>query len=1622
MSHVSGRSGRTASSSATFKLPPLSPAFLTEEDAAYWVHTRIPLNPDKEYGSVILLRPDGKFLATSPIAGEATRFDFGTIVQTDALGGMLHPLGYRCIASVHSHPPLHDQFRNGNRRQDETLLRLFMSFYSGGDFIGDVSARDFFRSAYLSGPDGSLLKYVSSGSPEERDYFLWQQSGGPAGHPAGAYDVMAVINRLATVGELKVIVSNADWGYSVGRVPADWKAGASFSAGVVTELPLMTRVCVNAERAVLAALKSRGAQTTGLILKKLIGEEYVATHARPAGLAAWDPERIFPVDAQGQLQLPRGYLLEGFYFASRPDPAQFPPAQPWLYENFFTPREIAVAIEANARSKHLAKAGHALSLYMRAQDHAMLKYRFSGDSIEAALSVTQSDGTVGDNGVQARLAAGTLDTRAFVSMLVLAGTLEVVRGSALWAHLGPVDLQWQPFANFPWPRLSGAFLCADDAARHAHELAGLRRDKPYAGYVFQRSDKRFVVTEPLPGDIDTLSQGRLYPMDNHGRPVFPDDHALHARYVSHIAMSQLLPVDTELFGWAYQEAAVSLQMLSVAEVRQVLLDEIALYVSAAPDSLVRYEVIGSAGSTELARRLGTRQHPGALALELDSGRKRPQDFIREQAAAGRLTVLIDNELWGYRGRVPATWSLRTTPAPLPVPQLPVVQLPPLLYPQPDRDKPILPKPTPLPQPQIPLPPLTLPLPWKRLEGVAFGAIFPSADEAARDRCMGDFRPQGETRAYFGFILRHKSRPEYVATELVPVSDQGKNLFRLDSVFADLPSEPWHALPEGFELHGNFYASQRAGDPTKSPDEWLAHYFISPDHLTASMYYGGRRPVMVSDAPAALYIAVRDGALLKYVWSKSSKLFHDASSQRTLEQIKSDLAAGNRLPTDFIHEVASSGELSVMRTGLCWDRAGLVPATWQPYANLERRRLGPVFLTADDAAVHARTLVPLVTDRVHGGLILETVDKRYVATVPVEVSHEDFDFTDICPEESRAAGLFPAGCRVVARYRSRVAQEVSLVLAPVQKQVYQNVFSVEVLESAFNKRGIKEEYRVAADGSLVRYTPAPRDEYLFCPDGAVIGYRPQAELLSQLLDQGERLSVVDAKAIRQRLRNRQLKPVEWVNELARAGRLWVVAASAIWGQPRQIIQWAPYSGDLLPAADYDKALSSPVGSPLFIQADAAARYAHQFSSSRDTQTFGYVLNGPEGLFVSTLPVAVQRSGLALDRVFEQGKLPPGCSLSAIYLRAALPPLGARADDMRHFFLLPNDVQAACAWANTPQGYRPIYFSCADGALLKLQLHAFEPGTFYDEFGQVQLRPNAFVSKVEAAVDERGIASGTFRFVDYVQRMAHAGRLEVIETSEYWSRHGQVDEHWQPRLTEMSSEQRWREHPAPALGPVFHHPDDAACHVHGRVAGQAVIGTGYESAILANPSSRRFVPLEPIVYLANEDNPLLRILRTVADPAVSWRDPAPRYPEGYSVMATHQLHVSGNTTLAADVDQVYANYAAPSLVHAHTHAPTEKGLHILHYYYSTPHDVLLKYTPVYSRAERDLLLTRSATFEGGRWISRLSPGEFLSRLMALGEFRVLIGGYYWRQTGRMNTTWRSRRQQTPTPGTVRLRDEL
>lgn len=1572
MNDMSGREIRAAVPPPKASLPKLSPGFLTEEDAAFWAHSRIPANRDREYGSVIVQLPDGEFAATTPVGGGVNTFDFRTILNVDAHGGYVHPQGYTCVANVHSHPPAHDKVREANSGQDEVTLRFFINFFSDMDFVADVAERSFFRSAYLSGPDGLLLKYSPSGSKEEFSYYLWLKAGAPPGNPVGVFGVANVIRKVASIGELKVIVSNADWAGSVGKVPSDWQPGKAFSKGVITELPLMTRICANAERAVLAALKTRNAQTSGLLLKKRAANEYVATQARVAGQSAWDPTQFFPRGDDGRLKLPAGYVLEGFYYASHPDPALFPPSQPWLYENFFTPGEMALAIACQALSKPLSDSEKPMSLYMQARDFSMLKYSFSGSEIESALSVKNADGTVGDGGLQSKMLAGTLRPREFVSTLALAGRLEVLRVSALWARLGRVGLDWVPFADFPWPTLSPEFLSADDAVRYVHGRIGNRRDRQYAGYVFQRFDKRFFVTEPLEGGIESLSHGQFYPSDNEGRSIFPIDHELQGRYVSHEALSRLDPVKVDRLKWSRQEAALSVQMISVEEMRQVLLDEIPVYLSGSQNSLVRFEPFETTIAQALATRLGTKKQPGPLAVELDTGIKKPSDFIREQAAAGRMTVVVNNELWGPRGQVTAAWSVPS-----------------------------------------------LPWKWKRPEHVAFGAVFSSSDDAAMDRYTRDVRLYDQEKAWFGFILKHKDREEYVASELVPVGDERNTVFEQQSLFGVSRTPPWYLYPEGFIRYAFFYSRQRVKHPSDKPGSWLSQYFISPDDLFIAVNYSRRRPVTEPDKPIALYISTQDGALLKYEQNRESKLFDIDTPNMGLEDFKEKLASGKLQPADFVRTVASQGQLTVMRTSLCWDRPWPVDQQWRPFINLERRKLGPAFSFQDDAAAYVRSRLPDHPDKLFGGVLLKRADGLYLATEPVEVPQEDFDVQLIFPDESLRAGVFPQDCHVVARYRARLPTELPLVFSEIQKQTYLNMLSVDTLYSAFTRPGDHaklSEYLLGPDGSLIRY------------DAGVLS-RLRANLANILTDFQRLPGDLDGKKIKQQIHSGALTPSAWVNSLAQAGYLHVVTGSRLWGASGPVTHWSPYPAVApSPAVGYQKAVTTPTYSPAFIQQDAAARYVSEGPRHSWLLTFGFILRSDrDGVFIGSLPVEIQLSWMALDRVFPQGAVPGNYSVQALYLRSAAVPEGAREDDPRRFIPSPIFVNQACTAASTHQGYKPIYFSCADGALLRFDMAPFEPGDFYDSAGQVEFRPNQFAALERARKDETDYMRGRLDSANYIHRMARAGKLEVIVTSAYWSRHGVVDENWQPRMADVSDTERWAARPVSALGPVFHHPDDAARYTQQR-AGEGYEGdTGFESAILARTSSllnraARFVPLEPQASSATGESLVARIFRKAKDPSTTFHAPAPRYPDGYTLVASHQLYLSGNTTLAPDAEQVYANFASPSMVYAHTHDLKSKGFEIKDYYYSTPHGVLLKYTPGYTHAERDLLLMKPVEFRDGKWEALLSPGAFISRLVDLGEFRVLVAGHYWRQTGRMGIKWRERRQQPPGLGIVRRRDEL
>ncbi|MFP3507734.1 hypothetical protein, partial [Burkholderia sp. SIMBA_062] len=84
-----------------------------------------------------------------------------------------------------------------------------MSFYSIPDVILTQQDRLTLPYAYLSGPDGTLLRYQVSHSEEEAQYARWLSESGPWDSPH-AHDgsLEGVFKKLAAVGTLRFLLSS----------------------------------------------------------------------------------------------------------------------------------------------------------------------------------------------------------------------------------------------------------------------------------------------------------------------------------------------------------------------------------------------------------------------------------------------------------------------------------------------------------------------------------------------------------------------------------------------------------------------------------------------------------------------------------------------------------------------------------------------------------------------------------------------------------------------------------------------------------------------------------------------------------------------------------------------------------------------------------------------------------------------------------------------------------------------------------------------------------------------------------------------------------------------------------------------------------------------------------------------------------------------------------------------------------------------------------------------------------------------------------------------------------------------------------------------------------------------
>lgn len=1475
---------------------PLSPAFISSDDAARWAHERIGSQRSVEYASVILQRrSDRLFVASEPVMGKATSFDWNRLLDRESASGeFVHPAGYRIVASLHSHPDTLASTQRLNPKWTQQQVKTFMSFYSVPDISFNHQDRARFTLAYLSGPDGALLKYQPSGSAAEAGFVHWLDTGGPW-ESVHAHDgtLEGVYKKLASVGQLTFVLSSPAWGGSVGTVPGDWQPYRAFSA------PALPVACGPVFSDTLEALahawsliqRRPTARQRALILQDTTGEHVVISEPQAPG--------ALPV-------LPTGWHLHGIYVHSRPLPGHYPALEDWLYKNFVSPRELAGHIAQFREDSRGPHSTLGASLYMRMRDEAVLRYRFSGSAVESSLFTRDEDGEVIDNGIQAALSSGQRLTRDYVRQVAEAGELSVEKTSALWDRIGVVGDQWQPYADVARPLLSNAFLTADDAARHAHERIGARREHAFAGLILKRQDGRFVITEPVPAGLHPFTHGGPYPKDRQGQPIILHaGHQRHAVYGSRPAISVFETDTTVQYAWRRQEAELDAQMFHDQDIEALLQHRLMAYLSCARQGLLAYQLGESTSLWRVQWITDAKTHDSSITRKLAQGSLKPVDVVRKLTEGGTLRVLQGNAMWGPSGTIEPDWA-----------------------------------------------PFSRALDYQRPLPVSHGAVFPSADAVALDlqgRELQDFGEKHVSR-YFAFILKADLKDEYLASEPIPVTRKSPLL-----VLANLYNG---ALPAGFSCHGLFYAQPWASGASTA---WLERFFIGLQDLNTAIAQA-RLNAPLPPQGALLYIAPAEGALLRYQSASARGLFEAQSEGDSAEVLQAKLDAGTLLPLQVIRRLAMSGALRVIRASPCWDREGPVSGLWNPYQHLQRRRLSPAFVSMDDAARYVRQRVARDLALHYGGVILRRDDGWFVATEPLRVPDEVFDIQWVFPDELVSRGYYPVRMSLVARYVSRPAAVVPLFLSPVQALVYGTMFSTRQLAQAMSEENASHyQYLLASDGALLRLLGTPKVTH------------PVISAAHLSLNPRHRHDWLDSPLERQ-LRNAELMPIAYVNRVADSFDLQVVVGSPLWGEQGVVSDWHPLVPETAPEHGYPLARHDPPCSPLYAQADDAARHVHDLPMARAGLSFGYVLKSRQnGQYTATLPVADAGSRLARRRVFSDAGYPYGYQLAGLYLRVAqsagfYPEGRAQSGDGIYQGLFsPTDLIEAMyqVYATGTRPALPIYLSCVDGALLRFVVR----DTRFVEYG-----------------DELKLRLRLLRPTELIQRMKAAGALNVLVPSANWPAEERVP---------------W------ALGPIHAHADDAVGYVHGRIG--RFTGRQYLGAVLENPTAVSWVAVPP---LADEGFP-----STVAPHLFS----GPQWPSGYRLCAAHLLFHAGLDQPQAPAENNFRHhFVSWRELEYYLHQLKREGLPISGFYLSARDGALLSYIPSFSQDEYNLLASTGKWTEAeGYTRFAPEPSGFISQLTHIGVLQVVRTGDFWKVAGPLTAQMQL---SIESPSGIRQKDEL
>lgn len=1476
----------------------LSPFFPLMDDAARYAMAQLPSAVETSMGGYIFETPAGTCCATHPVAGELKDFVFADVVTMESAHDRMAPEGYRYRGYYFCDVDRQAEIKRV--RPSWSAQRMTLS-QSWPDAAMVVAAHSHKMAFFIVGPQRSLVRFDSH-LPEGAVLSLPQSQQGkplaPEHDPVEDY-----LFELIKHGSVWVVVTSDVWAGWRGNITAQWKAFAP-NPQIPAYQAYFSQVYPTAEAAMAFAhdlmLRKPKLQQMGYLLKCQTPLSFVVSEPLEARLVDFDPLRIFLGDNDGGFYLPAGFGFEAFYMFAGEISVPTAVRDPRVYARFIRPKTLAQALYRKDRSNIAVQA-----LYVSTFDGAQLRYVFSGSAAQSRLyNARQVPGRPLDDGLQAALDEGHMPAVEYVQRVATAGELSVLKTSALWRRRGRINPQWKPPQQHELPTLSPAFVLADDAARFAHAQIGSRREREYVGLVLKNEQQHFVATLPQENAVNRFDLSKVFAVDNAGIPVeLPEGLSLYGMYSSRGR--------DEAVGrtWQGDEARVAAQMFMDTDIHQVLSLGTALpvaYLSGSPDSLIAFQAFQAGPGTPLFELTAPGNGGSPLHRQLQDQTRVPSDVVLELAQAGVLRVVVGSSLWGAPGKIESDWS------------------PPYTL-----DNPVLPS-----QPEL-------------------GPIFSSAREAVAQACERWRRAYGIEACGLGFVLKHKTRDEFVTTQTV----SGAVLDRLyqTSEFG-APT-----LTESFAVHCVYYRASRMPRGLTGQSAWLIRHFIGANDFYHALFdqQGSRRLNPLQDL--TLYLSPLDGSLLEYrAGDEPSWLFQDEKGAVDPRALPAKLGLTLTEQT-YVRHAARDGQLSVLTASECWGEPGRVGSEWVAFAQVSRRQLSPAFLSADDAARYAQARLGSRRDQVYGGLILRRTDGLFTATEPVAVYVEDFAPGWIRLDSLVDQSQFLGGSTAVARYRSRVPGELPFALSDSARELYQNMWATDFLGAMLNRSPLEPQ----ASSGL---------EYLMCANGALLSVSSHGGALEHSLAVRLASRAGDGpmnNPIERDLRDGKLSPGDYVGLVARALVFRVVTGSGSWGGAGQVQSWLAKTPSLMVDVPF---------SPVFVQLADALRWVHAHNDLRPILSYGVVLKSRHAeQYVASLTTQVDEMPLSLEQLLVYGVPPTGFEVQGLYLCPPEQPEILPDNPVYRNFVAPPDlVRTWGIKGSQKQGYLPVFLGCADGAWLQLDPGGATP---------------AGLEPLAASADLVRLNQGLLSPVAYVRQVAAAVPMTVLVASPVWRVTGRVARDWTPRRAATA------EDAALVFGPVFSHADDAARYARNRLGPQ--VAGEYVGLVLVDSSTGAFLAVEPQRDHGIESQAPQRLFlyeSTLLFPS----PPLPAYPIGFKLQAAH-LFFKGRA--GADSDS-----AADRLVAEHFVARQELGFYrnLLQVggvkgascYVSTRQGALLNYQPAFTAREDQLFS------DGLLDPTPFPPAQWLASVASDGILRILEPDDYWTRRGVLKVEWTQR----------------